>query len=293
MALSTFTIVARPSPQLSPERSSPRSTETPCPWDNSAHLSPRLLWPHPTFCLGESDSPGDLIWMEAERICPFVTGYFYLAYYPQGSSMLWRVSESPSFLRLKIIFHCMYELHSASPFIHQWTLELLPLFWLPWMVCCEREWTNTYLNLCSQLSNISITWRRKWQPTPVFLPWEFYGQRSLEVYSPWGCKESDTTDTWVWSSWTTGSFCLTFWRSTRLSSIQMSFYFPSFSLINSEHGEDRSGHLEKQSSCKCYREEANSDSMLELFPWLAFHCFCCYNHTEWPASENSAPLPDC
>ena len=40
------------------------------------------------------------------------------------------------------------------------------------------------------------------------------------------------------------------------------------------------------SSC---REEANSDSMLELFLWLAFHCFCYYNHTEWPASENPAP----
>ena len=27
--------------------------------------------------------------------------------------------------------------------------------------------------------------------------------------------------------------------------------------------------------------------------WLAFHCFCSYDHTEWPASENPAPLPDC
>ena len=31
-------------------------------------------------------------------------------------------------------------------------------------------------------------WRRKWQPTPVFLPGEFQGQRSLAGYSPWGCK---------------------------------------------------------------------------------------------------------
>ena len=30
-------------------------------------------------------------------------------------------------------------------------------------------------------------------PTPVFLPREFHGQRSLVGYSPWGCKESDTT----------------------------------------------------------------------------------------------------
>ena len=38
-----------------------------------------------------------------------------------------------------------------------------------------------------------MPWRRKRLPTPVFLPGEFHGQRSLMSYSPWGCKESDTT----------------------------------------------------------------------------------------------------
>ena len=33
-----------------------------------------------------------------------------------------------------------------------------------------------------------IPWRRKWQPTPVFLPGESHGQRSLMGYSPWGRK---------------------------------------------------------------------------------------------------------
>ena len=37
-----------------------------------------------------------------------------------------------------------------------------------------------------------IPWDRKWQPTPVFLPKKFHGQRTLVGYSPWGCKESDT-----------------------------------------------------------------------------------------------------
>ena len=37
-------------------------------------------------------------------------------------------------------------------------------------------------------------WERKWKPTPVFLPGEFHGQRSLVGYSLWGRKESDTTD---------------------------------------------------------------------------------------------------
>ena len=37
--------------------------------------------------------------------------------------------------------------------------------------------------------------RRKWQPTPVFLPEESHGQKNLEGYSPWGLKELDTTET--------------------------------------------------------------------------------------------------
>ena len=40
----------------------------------------------------------------------------------------------------------------------------------------------------------TILWRRKWQPTPVFLPRESHGHRSLVVYSPWGHKESGMTE---------------------------------------------------------------------------------------------------
>ena len=39
-----------------------------------------------------------------------------------------------------------------------------------------------------------IPWRTEWLPTAVFWPGEFHGQRSLAGYSPWGCKESDTTE---------------------------------------------------------------------------------------------------
>ena len=38
-----------------------------------------------------------------------------------------------------------------------------------------------------------VPWRRKWQPTPVFLPGKSHGQRNLVGYSPWGHKELDTT----------------------------------------------------------------------------------------------------
>ena len=39
-----------------------------------------------------------------------------------------------------------------------------------------------------------IPWRREWLPTPVFLPEKSREQRSLASYSPWGFKESDTTE---------------------------------------------------------------------------------------------------
>ena len=39
-----------------------------------------------------------------------------------------------------------------------------------------------------------IFWRRRWQPTPVLLPGKSHGWRSLVGYSPWGRKESDTTE---------------------------------------------------------------------------------------------------
>ena len=39
--------------------------------------------------------------------------------------------------------------------------------------------------------------RRKWPPTPVLLTGKSHGQRSLVGYSPWGRKESDTTEDWT------------------------------------------------------------------------------------------------
>ena len=56
------------------------------------------------------------------------------------------------------------------------------------VVClqCERPRFNLWGG--------KIPWRREWQPTPVFLPGEFYGQRSLAGYSLCGCKKFNTTE---------------------------------------------------------------------------------------------------
>ena len=45
-----------------------------------------------------------------------------------------------------------------------------------------------------------IPWSTKWQPTPVFLPGKFHGQRSLAGYSPWGHKETQMTE-WASKMW--------------------------------------------------------------------------------------------
>ena len=41
---------------------------------------------------------------------------------------------------------------------------------------------------------VCMHWRRKWQPTPVYLPGESQGQRSLVGCGLWDCTESDTTE---------------------------------------------------------------------------------------------------
>ena len=42
-----------------------------------------------------------------------------------------------------------------------------------------------------------IPWRKAWQPTSVFLPGKFHGQRGLNAYGTWGHKEWDTIEPWA------------------------------------------------------------------------------------------------
>ena len=58
-----------------------------------------------------------------------------------------------------------------------------------------------------------IPWRREWLPTPVFLPGEFHGQRSLEGYSPRGHKGLDMTERLTLSLF---SHCLLIYYETHL-----------------------------------------------------------------------------
>jgi len=63
---------------------------------------------------------------------------------------------------------------------------------------CIYTHTHTHIGISIYtgiyILSIHIYWRRKWQPSPVFLPGESQGQRSLVGCCPWGRTESDTTE---------------------------------------------------------------------------------------------------
>ena len=76
---------------------------------------------------------------------------------------------------------------SSCVALHGMTHSFIELYkslhvWLP----CGRPRFNPWVG--------KIPWRRKWQPTPVFLPEKSQGQKSLVGYRPWGHKELDTTE---------------------------------------------------------------------------------------------------
>ena len=99
-------------------------------------------------------------------------------------------------------------------------------------LCCWKRllripWTARRSNLSIVKKINPEYWRRKWQPTPVFLPGKSHGRRSLVGYSPWGRKELDTTEwfhtfthihwkDWCWS-WSSNALAtyyeeLTHWK---------------------------------------------------------------------------------
>ena len=52
----------------------------------------------------------------------------------------------------------------------------------------------TQTRILGKIKDNLHSWRKKWQPTPVFMPGKSHGPRSLVGYSPWDRKDSDTTE---------------------------------------------------------------------------------------------------
>ena len=58
----------------------------------------------------------------------------------------------------------------------------------------SKGMTSLSRSLVCRSNFLIASWRRKWQPTPVFLPGNSHKWRSLEGYSPWGCRELGMTE---------------------------------------------------------------------------------------------------
>ena len=94
------------------------------------------------------------------RICQTLVLYLEKAMAPHSSTLAWKIPwiEKPGRLQ-----------SMGSPRVrHDWATSLSLFTFMPW--------------------------RRKWQPTPVFLPGESQGQGSLVGCCLWGHTESDTTE---------------------------------------------------------------------------------------------------
>ena len=116
-----------------------------------------------------------------------------------------RLSQSPRFelpasiiqqiLTGHLILHMVMYMSEKAMAPHSSTLA-----WkIPWMEELGRLQSMGSLRIghdwATSLSLFTFMhWRRKWQPTPVFLPGESQGWWSLVGCHLWGCTESDTTE---------------------------------------------------------------------------------------------------
>ena len=109
-----------------------------------------------------------------------------------------------------------------------------------------------------------ILWSRRWQPTPVFLPGESHGQRSLAGCSPWGHEESDTTEQ------LTFSFFHFMQNSSRLKR--------TFIHSPSKPSPFLPRHVANQTSSHSVSEVPTSNQLSRLQPPQEFACFLPEHH---------------
>ena len=111
--------------------------------------------------------------------------------------ILWQVINFKDwFFSFKRVKNCVHRIVCISHLLDlKAQMDFFLIHWYPctWFLggsvvkesaCqCRRYGFNLWVG--------KIPWRRKWQPSSIFLPGKSHGQRHLVGYSPWGCKESD------------------------------------------------------------------------------------------------------
>ena len=89
-----------------------------------------------------------------------------------------------------VVYH---QCHPGGPRVSLWLIKKNDLRGIPG-IPSQLVSKGSACNAGDPSWVVKILWKRKWQPTPVFLPGESQGQRSLAGYSPWGSQELDMTE---------------------------------------------------------------------------------------------------
>ena len=198
-------------------------TKLPCP-----SLSPRVCsnsWPLSWWCHPTISSCHPLLLLPS--IFPSIRGNELTLHirWPMNWSFSFSVSPSSEYsglisfridwfdlLAVLTCWHCRKYVCSWTHqpsflFVHDPTIFFLkskaPVIFLALLFFFERReelaitvcvYIYTHIHIYIHIHTYIYIWRRQWQPTPVFLPGEFHGQRSLVGCCPWVCTELDTTE---------------------------------------------------------------------------------------------------
>ena len=103
--------------------------------------------------------------------------------------------------RIRDQTHVLWQADS-SPLDHQGSPPVCFYIYFRFVRATQKQLLCYTLKYTVPSSSVGkIPWRRKWQPAPVFLPGKSHRQSGLAGYSPWGRKESDTTQTLNSNRW--------------------------------------------------------------------------------------------
>ena len=134
-----------------------------------AFLPPLALW--------EADCYGLTSW---SALCPLILADLALALL-RGMFLPLRVLQTTCVSRLKVTM--FLQLKNVVPSSSTFPSSHLDFLVAQWQrICLPMQ--ETEVPSLGQEDPL----RRKWQPTPVFLPGKYHGRRSLVGHSPWGCK---------------------------------------------------------------------------------------------------------
>ena len=151
------------------------------------------MWETWVRSLGQEDSPGEGYGNPLQYSClenPMDGGAWWATVQGVAKSRTWLsnwTTKTIPLMQPSLASSSLLSLNFLTRWLLSWYTVYLSVYGhlLPWecMVPCKfNPWVR------------KIPWRRKWQPTPVFLPGDSHGWRSLVGYSPGGRKESDTNE---------------------------------------------------------------------------------------------------